>query len=277
VGVPFTIGPPAVASLQQVHDNPVLWLGVLGALVLLAVRKRAGKVQSPVLSTMVVWLGVNTVGLVVLFRGFLYQHYFQPLVPPAVVLAAWLFVALGEKLGRRLNLRVSPNAMFLAAVVLIPLVGAAGPLTLGAKHLYFLTIKHRQHWLDPEVEIADRIRPELKAGDTIYVVDGSPILYFLTDAELPTRYVFPPFLIKRVDMPDIMNVVPDEELSHIFAKRPRFVIKRHVDADPYYRPQAYQYLARVRECLSKGYQLKFSVDRDEVYELIDGQRSTCAS
>ena len=80
---------------------------------------------------------------------------------------------------------------------------------------------------DTPAEVAADLKPELaKApGQTIYVFDGEPVLYSLLQARLPTRYVFPSFLLSRL-LSYTVNIDPMAQLNAIMAQPPLFVIRR---------------------------------------------------
>ena len=93
-------------------------------------------------------------------------------------------------------------------------------LRTSAHLIYHRHIKGSAAWQDDPTMIAAYLRPRLKEGDYIYVVDGQPIIYFLTNAKIPTRYPFPPFLVLRPDLLNITGVVPVRELDKIVEKTP---------------------------------------------------------
>jgi hypothetical protein len=69
--------------------------------------------------------------------------------------------------------------------------------------------------------VADHIRPRLKPGETIYVVDYEPAVYLLAGAEPPTRYALPmhllcPFPAAKVD--------PAAEIARIMSTTPRCLV-----------------------------------------------------
>ena len=106
---------------------------------------------------------------------------------------------------------------------------AAHHFVHGVKHAYF-ALKGVPSWDDPPRAVAEYLTPRLSPGDTIYVVDDEPIIYFLTRFRLPSRYVFPPFLLRRVRHAQHRRVEPREELERIMDQRPRYVIKRRIEA-----------------------------------------------
>jgi hypothetical protein len=79
---------------------------------------------------------------------------------------------------------------------------------------------------DNVVEAAQFMTPRLQRGETIYVYDGQPILYFLTRTVPPTRFAFPEAHL-REDVAMRFGSTPEEAVRRILESRPRFII-----ADP---------------------------------------------
>ncbi len=83
--------------------------------------------------------------------------------------------------------------------------------------------------------------------DYLFVAEGDPILYYLTEARIPTRYVLPPLI--NDDLAPMIGIDPLAELERIMALRPRYVVL----------PENYQrdptFLARLQAHLAKDYVL----------------------
>jgi hypothetical protein len=78
---------------------------------------------------------------------------------------------------------------------------------------------------DVNVNIARYLKNLISRRDYIYVVNGQPIIYFLTKARLPTRYVFPPHILSE-PINRVINVDYPREVERIFDKAPRAVLIR---------------------------------------------------
>jgi hypothetical protein len=73
----------------------------------------------------------------------------------------------------------------------------------------------------PEI-IADVIGEDLAPEDSIFVFNYQPVLYFLTDARLPTRHVLPADWARRYSA--VTGVDPLKELDTVFRARPEYVV-----------------------------------------------------
>lgn len=70
--------------------------------------------------------------------------------------------------------------------------------------------------------IANAIREDTSPGDSIFVFNYQPILYFLTGSKLPTRHVFPADWARRFSA--VSGIDPARELDAIFREQPEFVV-----------------------------------------------------
>jgi len=73
--------------------------------------------------------------------------------------------------------------------------------------------------------IARYLKGQISPQDSIYVVNGQPIVYFLAKAQLPTRYVFPALIISE-PISRVANVDYPGEVERILDKAPRAVLIR---------------------------------------------------
>jgi 4-amino-4-deoxy-L-arabinose transferase-like glycosyltransferase len=175
--------------------------------------------------------------------GFFYQHYFLLWLPPLAVLAA---IGLGElaQLARPERQR----AVFLGLLVL---------LCLGAWRQEAALRLERGLWVaDPVREVARAIRERLQPGEAIFVANYHPVLYALTDAALPTRFVFPEHLTGNFTQ--VAGIDADAELRRVLASRPRFVV-----VDRGWWPQVGERgKAILSEALSRDYELELTIPEE---------------
>jgi hypothetical protein len=84
-----------------------------------------------------------------------------------------------------------------------------------------------QAWAgDTPRQIAADLRPALLPNDSIYVVGFQPLVYYLTQARIPTRFAFTG-LPNRGDYPgrDGCPWVPqDVEMQRILDQQPKFIV-----------------------------------------------------
>jgi hypothetical protein len=75
---------------------------------------------------------------------------------------------------------------------------------------------------DPVREVTAIIREKLKPGETIFIANYHPVIYALTDAALPTRFIFPAQLTGEFTR--VADIDTDAEVARIMATKPRFVV-----------------------------------------------------
>ncbi|TCZ57824.1 ArnT family glycosyltransferase [Roseicella aquatilis] len=171
--------------------------------------------------------------------GFFYPHYFLIWMPPLSILAAmgaWRLARLAR-----------PRA---AMAVFVLLVGA---VALGAWRQEVTVRVGRGTGLwtpDPVAAVARAVRARLQPGEAIFVANYHPVLYALTDARLPTRFIFPAHLTGGFTQ--VADIDTDAELRRVLASRPRLVV---VDRGWWWhlRPSA---MAILTEVLHRDYEVE---------------------
>jgi hypothetical protein len=189
------------------------------------------------------WLTAATVA--VAGPGFYFQHYFLIWLPPLSLLAAlgaWRL----SRLARQGRERFA-HALILGLVVLSSWLGAFVPLL--DRGIGFVQP-------DPVRQVAEAIRQELAPGETIFVANYHPVVYFLSGAEVPTRFVFPAHLTGA--FPRLAGVDTDEEVRRVLGSEPRFIV---VDRGWWWsmRPEAAGLIAAA---LADGYELAETVTEE---------------
>lgn len=187
-----------------------------------------------------VWFGCATIAVV--GPGFFFQHYFLMWLPPLALLAglgAWVFARLARPGWRRFA-----YALTIAAVVIHSWLGAFVPrLDRGIG----IALP------DPVREVAAAIRQDLAPGESIFVANYHPVVYFLAGAELPTRYIFPAQLTGNHYQ--VTGIDPEEEVRRVLGTQPRMIV---VDRGWWWsiRPEA---AALIEAALAEGYELAETV------------------
>ena len=174
--------------------------------------------------------------------GFFFQHYFLMWLPPLSVLAglgAWCFARLARPGWRR----------FAYALTILAVVGHSW---LGA----FVPRLDRGIGIalpDPVREVAAAIRQELAPGESIFVANYHPVVYFLAGAEVPTRYIFPAHLTG--DFHRLTGIDTDQEVGRVLGTAPRFIV---IDRGWWWsmRPEA---AAQIAAALDESYELAETV------------------
>jgi len=242
VAVPVSGGGALDAYGHQAALFPLLYAGLVW-LVVEAVQRKPGR------RLVLFWVVTSALG--VASGGLYFSHYFLQILPV-------LCVAAGLLLAAAVSLRPAlPRAGLLALALLSlwPLAQAIEP-DLGR----MIAVAGRPPvpgfglLRDTPARVAADLLPELAAapGETIYVFDGEPVLYSLTHARLPTRYVFPSFLQSRL-LAHMIGIDPMAVLDGIMAKRPLFVIRRTNPDDQNAATRNLDVYARMRADLAAGY------------------------
>jgi 4-amino-4-deoxy-L-arabinose transferase-like glycosyltransferase len=189
------------------------WVTV-AALAFLRMRARHIRSAEPILGFLLLWLVVGFVeaGLTLKF----FKHYYLVTMPPLCLLLAQASARFSAAGG-------SPRILALALVVAL-----GYPLERTVEKIYAPWVSEYLAQGDVNVNIARYLKGQLSPGDSIYVVNGQPIIYFLAKAQLPTRYVFPPIIISE-PISRVANVDYPGEVDRILAKAPRAVVIRRND------------------------------------------------
>jgi 4-amino-4-deoxy-L-arabinose transferase-like glycosyltransferase len=267
IGQPFDPSMMGRALAGQLRANFPFWVAPP---VLLGTLRATGKLEGNDYRSFVraatVWFLCCLVCLFGLFRTALYEHYFLQLAPWFALLTALALVRLVVRPAPKPHARRGASRAVLALVGAVFFFQQAWPhLVEGGTQIYFRVVLGRASWPDPPSDVADYLAPRLRAADAIYVVDAEPVIYFLTGARLPTRFVFPPFLVRHRDLPNIAGVSPLDELTRIMTTRPTYVLKRARDDDPDYVPEDQAFFAVLRTFLRRDYTLERSIDGLEIY------------
>ncbi|MDB5416512.1 MAG: hypothetical protein JWR10_4847 [Rubritepida sp.] len=173
--------------------------------------------------------------------GFFFPHYFLISIPPLALLAATgayaftRFVA-GHRGRLLLAVFVASIAGDMMATDLMPRLSRG--FAMGSP--------------DTPRRMAALMNDELRPGDTIFVPNYQPVVYFLTNAALPTRFPFPVHLTGN--FANLAGVDTDAEVARILASRPRFIV---LDRGEWFamRPSA---MSMLTEALDEGYELAAS-------------------
>lgn len=148
------------------------------------------------------WCVAALLGFVML-RDF-FDFYFITVLPPLLVFAAPLL----DRAGR---------SRMVASMLLLVWPFFLAPPQLG------VTPRHRQQTL----ALARAVTPYLSARHCLYVYDGPTILYHLTGACVPTRFIYPDHLNNPVEIP-ALGVDAVAEMRRLLATRPGAIVTADV-------------------------------------------------
>jgi hypothetical protein len=246
--------------LTLVPSNPIMWFCLPLATINLLFRKKIDQKEGWIIFATISWSMIVLLAIVTSFSEHLYSHYFLQLHPALSLVSAYILTRLflpGIGFIRSLSQRKRYVGILVVLAILVFNLGKE-PVLLGAKHIYFRYVKGMDNWLDTPAAIAEYISPKIAKDDFIYVADYQPIIYYLANAEMPSRYAYPPFLVIRKDMPNITGVKPLQELDQIMKKRPVYVIRNQRGSyeEAFYTSEALSFLTKLDNYLSKGYLLE---------------------
>lgn len=257
---------PFLYAAARVSGEQALWRVVTAALALrwllllslgagFALRSSAPELRLLALFG-VAWLGVAA--LAVAGPGMFFPHYFLIALPPLALLAA-----LGTLMLTRLAVPRRAGALMLAAVAAVSADVLATDLQPRLARGFALGSP------DTPRRIAALMNEELRPGETIFVPNYQPVVYFLTEAALPTRFPFPVHLTGS--FANLAGVDTDAEVKRILDNRPRFVV---LDRSEWFGMRA-SAMAMLTEALEEHYELAASFVEErgtvELWRLVEAQ------
>jgi hypothetical protein len=181
-----------------------------------------------------------------LLPGQFWAHYFLLLLPASALLMAWL-AALFTDMGPRVAKLALPIVLLVLAYPLGIVQDVAKARTLAERDVPSL--------------IAARITPELTQTDSIFVFNYQPIIYFLSDARLPTRHVLPADWSKQYRT--TTGVEPMVALESVFSHRPKYVV--FIDRD--WQHMGMDVLAALHRHLAVAYSKDFEIVDEQILSM----------
>jgi 4-amino-4-deoxy-L-arabinose transferase-like glycosyltransferase len=241
----LTAGAAMGALLGQVRGATLLWIAALAALPLAVLIRRRHPGVLLDLGVLGLWLAC-TMAAALLSRR-LFPHYFLQTLPPLSLLAA-LVIVQAVRLDSQL-----PRARQALLIGLILAIGLARPVIRPMQQSLgeIQALLRGAERVELLVHTAGYLRERMAPGDYLYVAEGPPMLYYLTGAAIPTRYVLPTLL--NSDGAAMAGIDPLAELERIMALRPRYVVL----PENYQRDPAF--LARLHVRLAEDYALERSL------------------
>ena len=188
---------PALTSLARLAG---LTFGLSPFWACLWVVWRHRQTSAPEARWIMTWAGASFAGF--LAFGVYYDHYVLPLLLPMCLVAALAF----DRIARR--------RWAISALIGLGLAGGFGR-----------AIIDRQFYGNGReaAQLAEVIRPHLGTG-CLYVNEELPILYWLTDSCLPTRFAFPEHLV-LYRYENALGVDQLGELRRVLDQRPSVIVK----------------------------------------------------
>lgn len=207
------------ALIQQGITNSILWLTVLLTPVYFFLeRKENFAKQLPVID-LTTWSLMSFLGICAIKSFF--SHYFIQLQLPLCLLTSYVLISLLRKISFLPKLI---KALILLALLIPTLIKSIYPsFQSSLNYIIFRYVYNQPYWGDNPAVIANYLKDKIKDDDYIYVFDYQIVIYYLTKAKIPTKYVHVSLLIK--DRAKVAGIEPNEEIDNIMAKKPAYVIK----------------------------------------------------
>lgn len=146
--------------------------------------------------------------------GHFFDHYFLQMLPPLCLITILVFK--NKSQGQNLLLWILGG--------LIGCYFALSSLWSTVVIVYHRSLQSRPYWGDRPAQVADFLKKSLKPGDAIYVYNAEPILYYLTQARVPTPYLFLSHHYRG-----LTGARPQQEFKRLLAQSPRYII---IDTHP---------------------------------------------
>jgi hypothetical protein len=146
-----------------------------------------------------------------------YDHYFLQILPAISIALAMVIARLVPGLG---SWRAASAALLSAALLIIPAYAGFSSL---AAIIRPLRAPGGGFKPDTPSQIAALLRPQVAGGATLYVFDSQPIIYALTGATPPTRFVLPSVLT-RCFLARVAGVNAPAEVARILSTNPDFIV-----------------------------------------------------
>ncbi|MEQ7874356.1 hypothetical protein ABDK56_10175 [Sphingomonas sp. ASV193] len=187
------------------------------------------------------WFVAALLGMLAM-RSFPTPQYAAPMLVPAVIASA-------ERLRDSRGWRIAAVAGLLVAALI-------GQLVLAK-------LERNKGGAREAAAVAAAARPT--HGGCLYVYDGYPALYRLTQSCLPTRFIFPGHLnMANEDSAAALGVDPEAEEARILAARPETIV---LDDRPFEEGNLKTY-AMVRATLARDYHLVLAERTGKRYRLV---------
>lgn len=244
--------------------NLVFWICAIAAPIYVGINRRIDSKERWIIASLFVWFVFILIGFCAVFRLILFDHYFLQLTPVLSLLTAYMLTRLLLP-GSQSSADWRRYAALAAVLLIVTIAQTKSTLREGARYVYYRQIKQVRHWQDTPAAVAEYIQARIAPTDYIYVVDDQPVIYFLTRANIPTRYAFPSFLIPGPGLPNIAGVEPLEELDRIMQKQPVYVIKRKGYNSKIEIGNNRAYFERLNQFLNQHYTLEHTLNSTELY------------
>jgi 4-amino-4-deoxy-L-arabinose transferase-like glycosyltransferase len=180
------------------------------------------------------WLNAGLLIMLAQAKG--YDYHWLPMLPPLVLFGARAIDAGLVALARRLSVRFARLAGWLAAgALLLALAGStwgrALPYVTGAQplHDYYRGFQAGEFIAEESQQVADFLRARVVPGDSLFIWGFRPEVYFLSQLNPATRFIFHFPLVAEWYPPEWR----EENVEILWAALPPYTLVLQVDYLPW--------------------------------------------
>ncbi len=232
----------------QFFTNFFLWISFVLSLFYL---KRGGK--SNILLYLYIWLVCVFCGL--FFTKNFWDHYYLQLLPVLCLIAVYVISKIFQELDGTLSKKT--KLMIMVVIFSSPLFYSSfSEVREAVKIVYFNYVKENRYMIDTPREIADYLKSRISENDYLYIADYQPILYYLLDARIPTKYIFPPIIYDE-HFSKMAGIDGVKELKYIISKKPLYITLCKCLINDFY--------AQLDDSISNEYKLEKTIAGVEIY------------
>jgi hypothetical protein len=260
LGRPFELDP----ALRALWEQAPLWFAaILGASLLPSLADSRAERRSGLF--LLAWIAAVTVCIV--FLRIASDHYFLQFLPPLSLLTGFL-------IGRGILIHIPAwrgRAGVLGAVTCLGLFAVAKEPLIHAGYILWDRIVEGERFAgDTPRRIAADLRPELQSNDAVYVVGFQPLVYYLTGAQLATRFAFTGLPHRDYPGRDGCPWVDQSvEMQRVLDSKPRFIVVEDGIFVHELRPAVKTMLT---ERLARDYRLRKRYDQHYLHHLYPFER-----
>jgi len=238
----------------QIFPNFFLWLIFFISIFFLSKDQKSG-----ILVYFYIWITCVLCGLFV--TKLFWIHYYLQLLPTLCLLSAFVFSQIlrefdelkFQKLKRVIMILIISTPLFYSSFF---------EVRESVKIVYFKYVKNITYWTDTPAKIADYLKPRISENDYLYTADFQPILYYLLDVKIPTKYIFPP-IIDDVNFSKIAGIDGVSELKSILAKKPLYITLRKDRPSKFYE--------NLDDTIAEKYMLETTINNIDIFKRITHQ------
>ena len=187
-----------------------------------------------------------------------YPHYFLQILPPLCLLSSYMVITLLDSA----SLKPVKLGFAVTLIFLLPLLQSSSkPLKASMHFIDKKYVQNSDHWQDTPTRVSNYIKSRIGEDDYIYMADYQPIVYYLTNSKIPTKYILPSWFIKE-EFSRFIGINLNQELTNILSKKPIYLIIK--DSDKLKGNN--KFYIRIRNHIKNHYFLEEKIDNVLLYK-----------